>query len=545
MPLYINTNVASLVAQNNLSNSQAGLSTSLQRLSSGLRINSASDDAAGYSISTRMTSQINGLNQASQNANNGISLAQTAAGALTSVTANLQTLRQLAVESANATNTASDRTALNAQAQQLVAEIQNTATTTQFNGTNLLDGSFQAQQFQVGANANQTIAVSIAGATTASLGSTSETGIGVNGAVAAGLAAPGTINTPAAWTAGSTISINGVNIGSAVGFSVGDTDPTINAGVSATSAAAMANAINAQTSSTGVTATATTVVSAANVSGVVAPTVNKATTAGEFWINGIAIGAIAGGSSQQTQAQSAANAINAVSAQSGVTASVDASTSSLVLTASQGQDINLSTSTAGNGAVIAATGLSNAAINANAGTNAVITNGAVATQGVLTSGPNAGDLTAGSNTSGWVYQGTLTLNSTSSSINVEDVGTAGSTTAAGLTAATLSGSFNSLATMDISTVAGANAAITTLDAAISQVNSQQADLGAVQNRFTATISNLTTASTNLQAAQSGILDTNYASETANLAHYQILQQAGTAMLAQANSSPNTVLTLLR
>ena len=170
MASYINTNVASLNAQNNLTNSQGGLSQSLERLSSGLRINSAADDAAGLAISARMSSQINGLTQAARNANDGISLAQTAGGALSSVSANLQTLRQLAVQSANATNTSSDRQALNAEAQQLVASIQNTATTTQFNGLNLLDGSFLAQQFQVGANANQTIGVSVSGATTDTLG---------------------------------------------------------------------------------------------------------------------------------------------------------------------------------------------------------------------------------------------------------------------------------------------------------------------------------------------------------------------------------------
>ncbi len=170
MASFINTNVASLNAQINLANSQGGLTTALQRLSSGLRINSAADDAAGLAISTRMQAQINGLTQAAQNANDGISLAQTAGGALTSVASSLQTLRQLAVESANSTNTSSDRAALNAEAQQLVSSIQNTATTTQFNGENLLDGSFQAQQFQVGANANQTISVSVSGATTNTLG---------------------------------------------------------------------------------------------------------------------------------------------------------------------------------------------------------------------------------------------------------------------------------------------------------------------------------------------------------------------------------------
>src|SRR5579864_3931848 len=155
--LGVNTNVASIIAQNAASNTQDMLTTSIQRLSTGLRINSAQDDAAGLAIATRMTSQINGLNQAVLNANFGISLAQTADGALGAATNALQTVRQLALESANASNTSADRSSLDAEAQQLIAQVQTIATQTQFNGQNILDGSFGTAQFQVGANAGQTI----------------------------------------------------------------------------------------------------------------------------------------------------------------------------------------------------------------------------------------------------------------------------------------------------------------------------------------------------------------------------------------------------
>jgi len=497
MASYINTNVASLNAQNNLANSQGGLSQSLERLSSGLRINSAADDAAGLAISTRMSSQINGLTQAAQNANDGISLAQTAGGALTSVSANLQTLRQLAVESANATNTSSDRSALNAEAQQLVDEIQNTATTTQFNGQNLLDGSFTAQQFQTGANANQTITVSVAGATTNTLGN-----FGGAGTSAV---------TSTAWSVADSIVINGVTIGAS--------NATSSPGVSAGSAYAKAAAINAQTSLTGVTATASTTVNGA------AATPGSSTTSGELWINGIAVGSISSSTSALGQIQNSANAINAVSAQSGVTAVANASTGQLQLTASDGRDINVSTN-AGTGAadVLAATGLTATAF---AGTT-------VAANGNL----NA----AVANTGGTTTEGTLSLNS-STAINLTDTDAGVALGYGGLTG--YSSTLSSLATLDITTVSGANAAINIIDASINQINAQQADLGAIQNRFTSTIGNLNTSSTNLSAAQSRIEDTDYASETANLAHYQILQQAGTAMLAQANSSPNSILTLLR
>lgn len=544
MSLFINTNVASLVAQNNLQNSQSGLSQSLQRLSSGLRINSAADDAAGLAISTRMSSQINGLNQASKNANDGISLAQTAGGALTSVTANLQTLRQLAVESANATNTSSDRQALNAQAQQLLQEIQNTAATTQFNGQNLLDGSFQAEQFQVGANANQTISVSVSGATTNTLG--------VFGGASANVVAAGAAN---AWTTAATIDINGI--------AVGASNATSAPGVSASSAYARAAAINAQNSLTGVTATAFTTTDASGNAGAssaqaggtataaVAATANSSTASGELWINGVSIGSIGAASTELGQIQNAANSINAVSQQSGVTAIADASTGLLTLTAADGRDIQVATSSTATGgtnggaaaasaaaAVLASTGLTADAFTAVGGVGA----SGILANGNLTTADTFGTATG-------LFTGALTLNS-SSSINLTDAvgGSTADLQAGGLATAAgaiYSSSLTSLSSLNISSVTGANTAINIVDAAINQINAQQANLGAVQNRFTATISNLNTASTNLSSAQSLIEDTNYASETANLAHYQILQQAGTAMLAQANSLPNSVLTLLR
>ncbi|HEY6452786.1 MAG TPA: flagellin, partial [Steroidobacteraceae bacterium] len=159
MSLVLNTNINSLVAQNSLTSSGNALAMSLQQLSSGLRINTAADDAAGYAIVQGMNAQIGGLNQAAQNASGGVSLTQTAQGALTEITNDLQTMRDLAVESLNATNSAADRADLNQQYQQLAADINNVAGTTQFNGVNLLDGSFQGATFQIGANAGQTITV--------------------------------------------------------------------------------------------------------------------------------------------------------------------------------------------------------------------------------------------------------------------------------------------------------------------------------------------------------------------------------------------------
>ena len=223
MAATINTNVQSLNAQRNLGVSQNSLATSMQRLSSGLRINSAKDDAAGLSISERMSTQIRGLNVAVRNANDGVSLAQTAEGAMASVTNNLQRMRELSVQSANATNSSSDRAALQQEVSQLASEIDRVATQTDFNGTKLLDGSFSAQQFQVGANAQQTITIdSIASARTSTLGKFNGVNVSNNA-----VATPS--NTPAAMT----VAFTGGTLG------------TVNLGNVANDAKAIANALNA------------------------------------------------------------------------------------------------------------------------------------------------------------------------------------------------------------------------------------------------------------------------------------------------------------
>jgi len=385
MPQIINTNIASLNAQRNLNTSQSSLNTSLQRLSSGLRINSAKDDAAGRAIATRFTSQINGLDQASRNANDGISLAQTAEGALGTITDNLQRIRELAVQSRNATNSATDRAALNTEAQQLKAEIDRVASTTSFNGVKLLDGSFTNQAFQVGANVGETITVS------------------------------------------SLVNAQSANLGSS---------------------------------------------SVAQVTGAAASTFG-AITAGDLQINGVNVGAIGADTNAANRASSVAAAINSYSSQTGVYATI----------------------------------LSSAP-----------------TQIVLT---NSGSVPATPN------------------IVVALAGTA-TTASTGLTAATTTPTTTSgFASLDISSAAGADTAITTMDAALTAVNTARATLGAIQNRFSSVVTNLQTTSENLSASRSRIQDTDFAAETANLTKAQILQQAGTAMLAQANALPQNVLALLK
>jgi flagellin len=378
----INTNTASLNAQRNLSTSGSSLATSLQRLSSGLRINSAKDDAAGLAISERFTSQIRGVNQAARNANDGISLAQTAEGALAEVGNNLQRIRELAVQASNGTNNQTDRDALNAEVTQLKAEIQRVSEQTSFNGTKLLDGSFTAVAFQVGANAGETISISsIANTQTAAIGGTF------------------------------TRTTGSFNATALTGFAT-------------------------------------------------------AIAAGGLVLNGTDVGAIGAAANAQERAGQLVEAINRVSAQSGVGASYDATTGDVTL----------------------------------------VSNAAVVTTGTTNSATVAGIANA--------FTGT-------------------SATSTGITS------------VNVSSFTDAQLAIGQIDNALTAVNSSRAELGAIQNRFSSVVTNLQTSSENLSASRSRIRDADYAKETAELTRGQILQQAGTAMLAQANQLPQNVLSLLR
>lgn len=477
MAAFINTNTASLNSQRNLNTSQSSLTTSLQRLSSGLRINSAKDDAAGLAISERMTSQIRGNDQAARNANDGISLAQTAEGDMAQIGTNLQRMRELAVQSSNASNSAGDRAALDNEAQQLSAEIDRVASTSSFNGVKLLDGTFNAQTFQVGANAtaNDRITISaIASARTNSLGGS---GTSTN----ATRAITGPVTT--ALSAGD-VTLNGFQIGaSGVGAAPGQ---------AANSAFSIAAAINAVSSQSGVTATAAATTTSATAS------VFTAVAAGVGTVNGISIGAIAAGTDAKGSGANIAAAFNLVSGQSGVTAASDATTGAVTFTATDGRNIDISGLAAGTGV-------------ANTTAKAGIT---------LTSNSSAGIVISGAAPASAGFVNGTTAPSTTLTVN-------------------------SISTISLSTVSGAQNALAAIDGALTTVNSSRASLGAYQNRFASVVSSLQTTSENLSASRSRIQDTDFAHETASLTRGQILQQAGTAMLAQANSLPNGVLALLR
>ncbi len=376
----INTNVMSLNAQRNLNNSQDMLATSMQRLSTGLRINSAKDDAAGLAISERFTAQIRGLDQAARNANDGISLAQTAEGALGEVTNNLQRIRELAVQSSNATNNNTDRAALQTEVGQLLEEINRVADTTTFNGVNVLDGSFSGASFQVGANAGETITVSsIVDANTAAMGSVTQASVSV---AASGI----------------------------TGFATG-------------------------------------------------------IAAGGVTVNGVDIGAFSSASSAAERAGQLVDAINEVSQQTDVGASYDSATGQITL-------------------------VSDAAITI-AGT------------------------TDSATVAGWA-NGSVGTPATSTGID----------------------------TLSVASYAGAQLGIQLVDSALDTINTARASLGAVQSRFESVVASVQVQSENLSASRSRIQDADFAKETAALTRGQILQQAGTAMLSQANSAPQSVLSLL-
>ena len=488
MALVINTNVPSLNAQRNLDSSQSLAATSLQRLSSGLRINSAKDDAAGLAIADRFTAQINGLNQAARNAADGISLAQTAEGALSEVTSNLQRIRELAVQSANATNSSADRAALQNEVDQLVAEIDRVAGAANFNGVSLLDGSFSSQTFQVGASAGETITFdSIIDSRSVSLGSNT-------------LALGGTV-------IGTQVASTGNNgIGAETDLTITTTDGGTTGAIAYSandSAAQIATAINSAASNIGITATATNSV-----------TLDTLTAAGTVSFNlsgqdGVAGTAISAVVSDNNDLSAVVDAINGASASTGVTAAFTTAgdRSSITLSNSTGDDIVLDTfanSTAGNDSV-------------DFGTQTLTEGGTVAAVAV----------------------GDVTLSSTQGQISTSNANTDVFASASDY------GTFASVAGADISTVTGASTAIGTIDAALSQISTGRSDLGAYQNRFESVITSLQVASENAESSRSRIQDADFAAETANLTKAQILTQAGISVLAQANAQPQQVLALLQ
>jgi Flagellin and related hook-associated proteins len=490
MALTINTNIPALNAQRNLGATQNSMARSMQRLASGLRINSAKDDAAGLAISDRMTSQIRGLNQAARNANDGISLAQTAEGAMQESTNILQRIRELAIQSANDSNSPTDRVSLQKEVAQLQQELDRIATTTSFNGKKILDGTFTAQSFQVGANAGEAITFSVSGA--------SSTQMGAHQVYAGGVAS--SIN---AANAAVTNSVTADTLD--VAGSLGSDDITVAAGATAKT---IADAVNNSTGKTGVSAMATTY---AKLSGPVAGAVS-------FDLYGKNAGGtgetISVNITDVNDLSELADAINTKASRTGIYAELSADKASVVLKNSEGHDIRFDyTGTAGS---IKVEGLA--------------ADGATVAGAVRTLDSSTSDVTVGGN---------VTFNS-EKSFSVTGTGaTVIASAAAGAS------ELQSVGAIDISTRTGANEAMVIIDNAISLIDGTRAEMGAIQNRFESTIANLQNISENVSAARMRILDADIAEETSNMTKMSILQQAGVSILAQANQSQQLALALLQ
>lgn len=510
MTLTVNTNVASLNTQRNLNSSADALNVSLQRLSTGFRINSAKDDAAGLQISDRLTSQINGLGVASRNANDGISLAQVAEGALQQSTDILQRIRDLALQSANGSNSATERQALQEEINQLQSELTRIADTTTFGGRKILDGTFGTSSFQVGSDANQTIEVSLTNASSDRLGNYRVQSAGtVAGSVSNSVG--GT-----QFTDGATVTITGAfGTGS---FTTSNTD----------TAGEVADAINALSETSGVTATAVTQVAieagdlvldydAANAIGD-SVTFNIGTNDGEGGTSSTTTEVtLTASGDDATDLENLRDAINADTGTNGISAAIDEN-GNLILSAKDGDNIEIT----------AFTEVSNVGA-ANSSSVTLTDVGADGAIGTTTVAVNSG-------ANSFEAVGTITFDSS-------EPFTVGGSNFGEISADTI-GLLQTVEEIDVTTAQGAQDAIAVVDGAIANIDSQRAQLGAVQNRFENTIANLQNIAENVSAARSRIRDTDFAAETAELTKNQILQQAGTSVLAQANQLPQTVLSLL-
>lgn len=596
MVMSVNTNISSLNAQNNLAKSQSKLATAIERLSSGMKINSAKDDAAGLAISTRFTTQINGLNQAVSNANDGISLAQTTESALNEVTNNMQRIRTLAVQSANATNSQSDRDALDAEVQQRLSEITRISQQTTFNGRHVLDGSFGSAAFQIGANVGETISVNLSqGAGAKQVGQIAQS-------------STGDISSMFASSAGLTLAdgdltVNGNKVAAGNYTTAADLAAAINTAIGggSTAASASGNEIAFDNSTTtaitfggtakstlgltdvaaqsgGVTTTTATTASSTGVAAALPSAGGGSVTvaAGQIKVGTTAIAA-----NTYTTAQSLADAINAAATtENGGTATtlatVDATSGELTFT---NNSTTAAVSISDSASATDGLGLPTTVAQATTSTSPVV-DGTGTSTGVNTAVSAAatsalslatGDLTINGTDMAGTYKDAQSLvdainskgidgvsayyDSTSKNVHLNSQsdltvdGSKAGTVAGGLgfsgagTTAIATGS--SLAASDVKTVDGANDTISRIDAALSTISSMRSDLGAVQNRFSSTIANLQTISQNLSSSRSQIQDADFAAETANMSSANILQQAGVSVLAQANSSTQAVLKLLQ
>ncbi|MGD0233717.1 MAG: flagellin [Syntrophorhabdales bacterium] len=609
MALTVNTNIPSLNAQRNVSINNAALATSLQRLSSGLRINNAADDPAGLAIATKFNAQVGGLNQAVNNANNAVSLVQTATGGVNTLTSILQRLRQLAVQASSADNTPSDRAAANQEAQSLVTEFSQIATTTQFNTMNLLDGSFASKNFQIGANYGQTVSLSIGDARGKSMGGRAaytanlaggvltstnanfgSAQININGTAVVptnstddqysvlDISTGGVVTSNAYMSAGFALYINGtsVAVGLAGALSGADASTIANGIVTAINTAGITNVtartVNGSTwviegtGGTDLNLAIGTVGSGSAIPALLGALGFSAALDG-MWGSGTAASGVAVGNyNGQSGAIAKAVAINAVSGSSGVTAVAQptvatgsAAIGAVVLNSGDvyinGYDIGSATVTASDGTGALATAINNQTSNTGV-TASVNGNGML----VLTAGDGRNitvttrtaaiaaslGLSGTATNTTYIYRGSVSLNDPSTFTLTSGTSLFNLTGAAGTSVSVASSlATANVASINIATQTNAQSAILTIDSAIVQINNLSAGIGALQNRLQYAVNNLQISSQNASASQSQIMDADFAAEVANFTKDQIMVQAGVAMVAQANTVSQYALQLLR
>jgi len=607
MAQTINTNMASLTAQRNLAVSQKEAATSMERLSSGLRINSAKDDAAGLAIASRLTSQINGLNQAVRNANDGISAVQVAEGALKETTNMLQRMRELAVQSSNASNTSTDRAAIQTEVTALRTELDRIANTTSFAGKNLLNGGFSAQSFQVGDDVGETISVSISSARSTDIGTTFTATQATLFDNFQGTTTNAATNSVAAQTLSFTVGGERTDVAIAVDSSAQSIASSISSEVSGVTATASNSAVIEM----GETHTYTI-----GGAGSASTTSNSADTY-SVTLDGVAVLA-ATAIDLTTQGSATLTAAALVSGLTGIaayaTSGLDITSSGAIvsITDKNGGVVDLVFGSGGNGSGGAAStgdftdngfatggatdqftiGGTTVTVNNSAATsaddmatnlkNAIAASSAISAEitssvsgaAVTLTNTTGADIVVKDNASndaqtrafvshdgatanlteatatGVTVTGTLALTLTSD-VAVDlfsDSTTITSGTAAAdvsLAAGSHTQSTGNVSTLDVSTATAASSAIATIDSALEAISTQRASLGAVQSRFDSVVNNLMTMSENSSAAKSRIVDADFAAETAALAKSQILQQAGISVLAQANAQPQNILALLQ
>ncbi|WP_462402095.1 flagellin N-terminal helical domain-containing protein [Pseudomonas sp. Marseille-QA0332] len=574
MALSVNTNITSLGVQKNLTRASDALGTSMSRLSSGLKINSAKDDAAGLQIANRLTSQVKGLTVAVKNANDGISIAQTAEGAMQESTSILQRMRELALQSANGSNSDDDRTSLQQEFTALSGELTRIANTTTFGGRNILDGSFQNVGFQIGANANETISFGMTDISATGLkGSYSEAT--VDGAAMGGLTATalgtkltsGTATLTAAPVAALQTAGAGVDAADdGKTFKVGDQTVTLNTGDKGADVATKiqtalraatggdANATAAWDETTGFTLTSKSDITIADGTGGMAiaglsagttKTVGAASTgtdtlasAGSISVNGSNVSWAAG--------DTIADVLTSIGGADGID-KAEIKDGRISVTSKDGQDVKLANASSGS---LAQLGLTAGTSEAKTSADTSITLNGVEVK--FAAGSTAQSIVSSINSASTGVTASLSDDGKLSLFSNKDITIADGSAGTGLAALGLTGKTGATATkmettvsnLSITSATESQRSIQALDAAIAQVDSQRAQLGAVQNRFDTTVANLNSISENSTAARSRIEDADFASETAELTKQQTLQQASTAILSQANQLPSSVLKLL-